>query len=78
MLSDFGLNTWVSIEPYPVPTLDEKSTDIEKLLEKVAFVKKIVFGKLNYRKLTMCETYPQWKNNDDFYKMTSTLIYKLK
>jgi three-Cys-motif partner protein len=69
-LSDNGSRTWVSIEPYPTPELDVTSGNIEKILEKISFVKKIIFGKLNYRRLTEYNNnYSQtWKNNDDFYK----------
>lgn len=45
-LHDKGLKTWVSIEPYPTPNLVEQ--DLLKILEKVYFVDKIIFGKLNY------------------------------
>jgi len=68
-LSDNGLNTWVSIEPYPTPDLDNQADKIEHLLEKISFVKKLIFGKLNYRRLTEynngCSS--SWKNNEDFY-----------
>ncbi len=68
-LADNGLKTWVSIEPYPVPVLDPQSADIERILNKVSFVKKIIFGKLNYRKLpeynnSCCA----WRSNEEFYK----------
>jgi len=45
-LHDKGLKTWVSIEPYPTPNLVKQ--DINKLLEKIAFVDKVIFGKMNY------------------------------
>lgn len=41
-----GLKTWISMEPYPTPNL--ASQDLSKLLKKVEFVDKIIFGKLNY------------------------------
>jgi len=47
-LHDAGLKTWVSIEPYPTPNLDETAVNIENILEKIIFVDKIIFGKLNY------------------------------
>ncbi|MCP4154267.1 MAG: radical SAM protein [bacterium] len=47
-LHENGLNTWVSIEPYPTPNIVEQ--DLKKLLEKVSFVNKIVFGRMNYNK----------------------------
>lgn len=69
-LSDNGLRTWVSLEPYPTPELDNQAGDIEKFLEKLSFVKKIIFGKLNYRRLTEYNNSHSlvWKNNDDYYK----------
>ena len=45
-LHDEGLKTWVSIEPYPTPNIVRQS--LKEILEKVAFVDKIIFGKLNY------------------------------
>ncbi|MFH1454957.1 MAG: three-Cys-motif partner protein TcmP [bacterium] len=74
-LSDNGLRTWVSLEPYPTPKLDAMAGDIEKILEKISFVKKIIFGKLNYRRLTEYNNDSQiWKNNDDFYKAMSQMV----
>lgn len=45
-LHDAGQKTWISMEPYPTPNL--VSQDLEKVLEAVSFVDKIVFGKWNY------------------------------
>jgi len=45
-LHDKGLNTWVSMEPYPTPNLSEQ--DLGDILNEVGFVDKIIFGKLNY------------------------------
>jgi len=69
-LSDNGLKTWVSMEPYPTPQLDGQAENIEKILERISFVNKIIFGKLNYHRLTKySNNYDQiWKNNNDFYK----------
>ena len=69
-LADNGLNTWVSLEPYPTPGLDETAANIEKILDNILFVKKLIFGKLNYRRLTYYNSNNSliWKNNDDFYK----------
>jgi DNA repair photolyase len=55
-----GLNTWVSMEPYPTPNLVEQ--DLIKILKTVSFVDKIVFGKLNYNVRTNL-----FKNNKEFY-----------
>jgi len=75
-LADNGLKTWVSIEPYPTPILDPQSGDIERILNKIKFVKKIIFGKLNYRRLAEYNNSNYaWKNNEQFYKeMAQKLI----
>jgi len=59
-LSEQGLKTWVSMEPYPTPNLVKQ--DLEKILKKLSFVDKIVFGKLNYNVQTGL-----FKNNTEFY-----------
>ncbi|MFW9890321.1 MAG: hypothetical protein ACFFER_19245, partial [Candidatus Thorarchaeota archaeon] len=41
-----GLKTWVSIEPYPTPNI--VTQDFGKLLDRVQFVDKLIFGKWNY------------------------------
>jgi len=41
-----GLKTWVSMEAYPTSNMVKQ--DLGKILEKISFVNKIVFGKLNY------------------------------
>lgn len=45
-LHKLGCQTWVSIEPYPTPNIVSQS--LEDILTSVAFVNKIVFGRLNY------------------------------
>jgi len=45
-LHDAGLETWVSIEPYPTPNLVEQ--DLLEILKEISFVDKIIFGRLNY------------------------------
>ena len=48
-LSDAGFKTWISMEPYPTPNLDNTAEkEFGKLLNSVKFVNKIIFGKLNY------------------------------
>ncbi|SFE28420.1 Radical SAM superfamily protein [Thermoanaerobacter thermohydrosulfuricus] len=47
-LHNAGLKTWVSIEPYPTPNIINQ--DLRVILNEVAFVDKIVFGRLNYNK----------------------------
>jgi DNA repair photolyase len=45
-LHDLGLKTWVSIEPYPTPNIVKQ--DLGKLLNRIEFVDKLIFGKWNY------------------------------
>jgi len=45
-LHDKGLKTWISMEPYPTPNIVKQ--ELKKILKEVAFVDKIIFGKLNY------------------------------
>jgi DNA repair photolyase len=60
-LHDNGLKTWISMEPYPTPNLVVQ--DLNKVLNKVYFVDKIIFGKLNYNvKVT------NYEDNKDFYE----------
>jgi len=74
-LAKAGLETWVSIEPYPTPELDKTADDLETLLEKIKFVNKIIFGKLNYRRLNYNSGSSQvWENNHDFYKRKAQKI----
>ncbi|WP_297445192.1 three-Cys-motif partner protein TcmP [Desulfurobacterium sp.] len=63
MLHSNGLKTWVSIEPYPTPNLDETAEDIECLLERISFVDKIIFGKINYNIQSK-----NFENGEEFYQ----------
>lgn len=47
-LHEQGFKTWVSIEPYPTPNIVEQK--FEDILNSIAFVDKIIFGRLNYNK----------------------------
>jgi three-Cys-motif partner protein len=73
-LAKAGLRTWVSMEPYPTPQLprlkETKAENIDEILNRIKFVKKIIFGKLNYSRLNYYnDNYSQiWSNGDDFYK----------
>jgi len=68
-LAENGLNTWVSMEPYPTPELDETAANIEKILKNISFANKIIFGKFNYRKIVPTKkTLAVWKNNIEFYE----------
>lgn len=48
-IHDAGIKTWVSIEPFPTPNI--VGEDVDKLLESISFVDKIVFGRWHYNKL---------------------------
>ena len=60
-LSESGLKTWISIEPYPTPNLVKQ--DLIGLLNKISFVDKIIFGKLNYNVKST-----QFRGNNSFYE----------
>jgi len=63
-----GLKTWVSMEPYPTPNLVQQ--DLLKILKKISFVDKIIFGKLNYNVKSS-----QFKESKNFYQdCASTVI----
>ncbi|MBW2990095.1 radical SAM protein [Candidatus Woesearchaeota archaeon] len=66
-LHDNGLKTWVSIEPYPTPNIIGQ--DLNKILEKLSFVDKIVFGKLNYNIKTSL-----YKGNGFYEECAQTVI----
>ena len=59
-LHDAGCKTWVSIEPYPTPNLINQKLD--KLLEKISFTDKIIFGRTNY-----CKDVSAYKQHKKFY-----------
>jgi DNA repair photolyase len=64
-----GLKTWASIEPYPTPNIIKQ--DFGGILEAIAFVDKIVFGRLNYNlKVT---SYPRYK---DFYNELGETLHE--
>ena len=66
-LHDAGCQTWVSIEPYPTPNLIEQS--LAELLNAVAFVDKIIFGRTNYSKEVTAYT-----GHKDFYNKTAAEV----
>ncbi len=70
LLSNNGLKTWVSMEPFPIPDLDEEQ-DLQRLLEKVSFVDKIIFGKLNYN-----VDASHWEGNKGFYDDCAKQVIK--
>ena len=59
-LHEHGLRTWVSLEPYPTPNLVKQN--LLDILNKVSFVDKIIFGKLNYSVKVS-----EWEDNKGFY-----------
>jgi len=75
-LADNGLQTWVSMEPYPTPELDDQAENVEKILENISFAKKIIFGRLNYRKLTDYSEDNKWKDSNDFYRAVAEKVIK--
>jgi DNA repair photolyase len=66
-LHQHGLKTWVSMEPYPTPNLVKQ--DITKILKRIAFVDKIIFGKLNYNVQST-----QFKDQGDFYNSCAEVV----
>jgi len=66
-LHNSGLSTWVSMEPYPTPNLVDQN--LYKVLEKIKFVDKIIFGKLNYNvKVT------EFTDNKEFYNEKAKIV----
>lgn len=63
-IHDANLRTWVSIEPYPTPNIMTQS--LQKLLKRISFVDKIIFGKLNY-----CKDVGQYPYKRGFYNKCS-------
>lgn len=62
VLHDAGCKTWVSIEPYPTPNIVKQ--DLQKLLNEVDFVDRIIFGRMNYSKeVTVYADYKQFFND---------------
>ena len=60
-LHDKGCYTWVSMEPYPTPNI--YSQELLPILEKISFVDKIIFGKINYNPIAT-----QYSNRKQFFK----------
>ena len=65
-LKDSGCRTWVSIEPYPTPNIIDQ--DLSKILDKIKFVDRIIFGRLNYNK-----TASSYKSVKDFFNKMADL-----
>jgi DNA repair photolyase len=64
-----GFKTWVSMEPYPTPNIIKQ--DLMKILETVAFVNKIIFGRLNYNVKSS-----EFKYTKEFYNSLSTSVIR--
>lgn len=62
-----GCKTWVSIEPYPTPNFIEQ--DIHDILDEIAFVDKIIFGRLHYNKKVS-----EYKNHKKFFNETANTV----
>ena len=67
-LHNKGLKTWVSMEPYPTPNLVEQ--DLQKILNKINFVDRIIFGKLNYNVISS----KYWDNNGFYERCAKQVI----
>lgn len=66
-LHEMGFKTWVSIEPYPTPNIIKQN--FYEILESIEFVDKIIFGRLNYNRLST--SYPAHK---EFYNELSEQV----
>ena len=68
-LHEAGLKTWVSMEPYPSPSLIKQN--LREILKEISFVDNIIFGKLNYNVKNKT-----WENKD-FYDNCAKIVEKL-
>ena len=68
-LHNKGFKTWVSVEPYPTPNIIEQ--DIKKILKKLVFVDKIIFGRTNYNK-----NVTSYKEHKIFYNKQASIVIK--
>lgn len=66
-LHEAGLRTWVSLEPYPTPNI--MGQNIEKLLNKISFVDRLVFGKWNYNGKTS-----KYRPYREFYNLEASKV----
>lgn len=69
-LHNKGLKTWVSIEPYPTPNLDKKQ-NLLGLLNRIKFVDRIIFGRLNYNPRVN-----DFKNYQMFYTLSAEIVIR--
>ena len=68
-LHDTGCKTWVSIEPFPTPNIVKQ--DLQKLLTEVAFVDRIIFGRMNYSPEVTA-----YKEHKKFFNDCATAVIK--
>jgi len=66
-IHDMGFKTWVSVEPYPTPNIVKQA--VVPILEKVGFVDRIIFGRLNYNSMVS-----EFKHAKDFYNMQASMV----
>jgi DNA repair photolyase len=66
-LHNAGLKTWISMEPYPTPNLIAQ--DLTEILERISFVDRIIFGKLNYN-----VNVSEFEGNVNFYEKCSNTV----
>lgn len=60
-MHEAGFKTWVSIEPYPTPNLVDQN--LSELLNEIAFVDYIVFGRWHYnKKVSVFKEYKEYYN----------------
>lgn len=67
-LRDKGLITWVSMEPYLTPNL-VKDQNLLRVLNRIDFVDKIIFGKLNYNVKVS-----DFEDNKNFYENCANAV----
>lgn len=66
-MHDAGFKTWVSIEPYPTPNVQEQ--ELLEILDAISFVDYIVFGRWHYNKIIS-----SYKDNKEFYNECSDIV----
>lgn len=67
ILKEDGCKTWASIEPYPTPNIYDQ--DFTLILERMSFVDKIIFGRLNYNKLVT-----EYRDYKEFFNRLATQV----
>ena len=67
VLHDKGCKTWVSIEPFPTPSIFKQ--DLDELLNHVGFVDRIIFGRMHYNK-----TVTAYAGHKDFFNAAAKTV----